>query len=216
MVITNWFSRLSPRERASVVIFLSLLLLGAGLWAGRTWGEDPEQLVVEEPKVENIQEKMEPEQIYVHVCGQVKKPGVYQLPGNSRVFQAIEKAGGPGEKADLEFLNLAQELTDGSKIYLPGKGEAPLAQKLAGSVAESPAAQQPRAAAPKKTLTGKINLNTANSTQLQLLPGVGPAIASRILSHRQSIGRFTSIEQLLDVSGIGPKTLEKLREHLEL
>lgn len=196
-----------------MAIFLSFLLLGAGILVGRSWGKDQES-PVQEQEIEEPQ-PAEPQKIYVHVCGQVKEPGVYQLPSSARVFQAIERAGGPKERAELEFLNLAQELTDGSKIYLPAKGEAPSSQKLAGSISETPAAQS-RATTQKKTLTGKVNINTANQAQLQLLPGVGPAIASRILSHRQSIGRFTSPEQLLEVSGIGPKTLEKMREHLEL
>jgi len=211
VVITNWFGRLSPRERASVAIFLSLLLLGAGLLVGRSWGG--EEVVLQEPQT--VAPEPEPETIYVHVCGQVKKSGVYQLPASSRVFQALERAGGPTEKADLEFLNLAQELLDGSKIYLPAKGEAPPEEKIQGSISEAPQSRT-TAQKSKQALRGKVNINTANATQLQLLPGIGPAIASRILSHRQSIGRFDSMEQLLDVSGIGPKTLEKLREHLEL
>ena len=214
---TNWLSRLTPRERASVGIFLALLFLGSGILAGRLWGGSGEVVVEEAPPAEPVVSSAEEEEIYVHVCGQVKNPGVYKLPSSSRVFQALERAGGPTEKADLEFLNLAQKLADGEKVYVPAKGEVPAPEKLVGTSRTAAAgSKQTKEKNTQQKLTGKININTADSEKLQLLPGVGPAIAQRILDYRQQIGRFTSIEQLLEVSGIGPKTLERIREHVEL
>lgn len=224
MEMRAWFSRLSPRERISVAIFVSLILLGAGLLVGRSWGGGGEPVVEALPESQEPEqeETTEPQMIFVHVCGQVTNPGVYELPKGARVFQALEQAGGHLEKADLEVLNLAQELPDGSKIYLPAKGEVPSEEKIAGTViaeAQSAVSSSTASSAPpksKKEFTGKVNINTANSAQLQQLSGIGPALAGRILEHRKSIGRFTSVEQLMDVSGIGAKTLAKFRHQLEL
>ncbi len=204
----NWLRRLAPQERVSVALFLSLLILGSGIMVGRFWGS--QQVIVAEPRANSAPAVSEAEKIFVHVAGQVKKPGVYQLPDSARVFQAIEQAGGAGEKADLDFLNLAQPVADGSKIYVPAKGERPAAEK-----AVSPPEKQRSGKQPQK-LEGPVNLNAATSEQLQLLPGVGPALAARIIAHRQKLGGFASLEQLLDVSGIGAKTLAKLREQLTL
>ncbi len=138
--------------------------------------------------------------IYVHVAGAVRKPGLYEFPTGTRVATAIETAGGPTRRTDLDGVNLAEVLTDGMKLEVPERGEA---------IATSSAA--PAAATP-----GLVSLNTADQTTLETIPGVGPVTAAAIIQHRTEIGSFTALEQLLDVSGIGPATLESLRPYVTL
>lgn len=142
-------------------------------------------------------------EIIVHVSGAVAAPGVVRLPGDARVDDALSAAGGATEDADLSAVNLARPLTDGEQIHLPLPGEAPrpLPPDPAGATAGSadPAGQ------------ASIDLNTADAAALEELPGVGPAIAQRIVEHREKNGAFTSVDGLLEVSGIGPATLEEIR-----
>ena len=139
--------------------------------------------------------------IYVHVAGAVRKPGLYELPAGTRVAGAIEAAGGPTRRADLDQVNLAEVLGDGIKLDVPEQGEA---------VASVPAPPG-TAAAP-----GLVDLNSADQALLETIPGVGPVTATAIIQHRTEIGSFTALEQLLDVTGIGPATLESLRPYVSL
>ena len=134
--------------------------------------------------------------VFVHVAGAVEKPGLYRFPEGMRVADAIEAAGGPLAKADLNAINLADLLTDRLKIEVPLRGK---------SVAIAPSAS----ASP-----GLVNLNTADQAALETIPGIGPVTASAILQHRTEIGTYETVEQLLDVTGIGPATLESLRAYV--
>lgn len=170
----------------------------------------------------------------VQVAGAVRKPGVVVLKLDGRVQDAIEAAGGATRDADLNRLNLADPMVDGAKLRVPavedgdegpyvtlptvsGTTVAPLAGGTKSSSSSS------RTSAPTKSSSGvaslapaSISLNTANAEELDRLPGVGPATAQKILDFRQQIGRFTKLEQLMDVKGIGPKKFEKMRPFLKL
>lgn len=141
--------------------------------------------------------------LVVHVSGAVAAPGVVRLPGEARVDDALRAAGGPTDEADLSALNLARPLADGEQIHVPVPGEAPRPQSVGSSAPAGQAADAPDGA--------PIDLNTADATALEELPGVGPAIARRILEHREKNGPFASVDALLEVSGIGPATLEEIR-----
>ncbi|MDR1068925.1 MAG: helix-hairpin-helix domain-containing protein [Clostridiales Family XIII bacterium] len=148
--------------------------------------------------------------IYVDIAGAVQNPGVVEMDAGSRVFQAIEAAGGQLATADASVINLAAPLNDGEHIYVPTKEEVAkgtYAQQGAATGGDPGAASQGDA-------QGKININTADATALQQLNGVGPSTAQKILDYRNSNGKFTTIEQLKNVSGIGEKTFEKLKEHI--
>jgi len=140
--------------------------------------------------------------VVVHVGGAVRKPGIYELQPGARVADAIDLAG-LRSVANVNALNLAEPLVDGSKIDVPRRGEAPVpAPGLAPPT--SPATGAPGAGTP-------VNINTADQTVLETLPEVGPVTAQAIIEYRTQIGSFTSIEQLLEVSGIGPATFEAMR-----
>ena len=140
--------------------------------------------------------------LLVHVAGAVRLPGVHELPAGSRVIDAVEVAGGLAADADGGRLNLAAPLADGERVYVLRVGE-PAPPPVASSGSGSAAGASP---------TGPIDLNAADEAALEGLPGVGPATAAAIVAHRAQIGRFTSIDQLLDVRGIGAAKLEAIRD----
>lgn len=129
----------------------------------------------------------------VHVSGAVRQPGVYQLPNGSIVEEAIQAAGGALASADLGAINMAAPLHDGQQISLSLLGEAP---------AVNPSSPGHRL----------IAINSATPAELEQLPGIGPVLAQKIVAHRESQGPFTRAEDLLQVSGIGPSTLEAIRD----
>lgn len=137
-------------------------------------------------------------ELIVDVIGKVKRPGIVTVPKGSRVYQAIEAAGGLKGRADTSSLNMARVLTDGEQILV---GIEPVA---------APGA--PADAAPGGPPGAKVNLNTATLEQLDTLPGVGPVTAQAILAWRDENGAFGSVEDLLDVKGIGDATLAELRD----
>lgn len=143
--------------------------------------------------------------LIVHVSGAVGQPGLVRLSAGSRVDDAVLAAGGATEDADLASVNLARPLVDGEQIHIPVPGEDP--PQLA-----APPPSEDGDGGDLGTGAGPIDLNTASAAQLEELPGVGPAIAQRILDHREKNGAFRSVDDLLEVSGIGPATLEKIRE----
>lgn len=132
--------------------------------------------------------------LYVHVSGAVESPGLYVVSEGSRVVDAIAAAGGFTDDADEGALNLAREVGDGEQIIVLAVGEAPVATST-GSSAD-----------------GRVNLNTADVAAFDTLPRVGPAIAQRIVDWREANGRFTSVDDLLAVPGIGDKMLDSLRD----
>ena len=132
--------------------------------------------------------------VTVHVAGAVRKPGVYRVDADQRVIGAIRKAGGPAPPADLSLVNLAAPLQDGQQIVVPRRAAA-TAPEAAGGPAS----------------TGPVSLSSATVGQLDGLDGIGPTLAARIVAWRSQHGGFSSIDQLLEVPGIGPTRLDALR-----
>jgi competence protein ComEA len=138
--------------------------------------------------------------LYVHVLGAVARPGLYTLPPGSRVVDAVGAAGGMAPDADQSGVNLARTLSDGEQLVVPRIGEAPPVPASGGDVATG------------GLVGGKVNLNTATTDQLETLPRVGPAMAAKIIAWRTQNGRFTSVDDLMNVSGIGQKTFDSLKD----
>jgi len=137
-------------------------------------------------------------QLLVDVSGAVRRPGVYKLSAGSRINDALLKAGGETEKADLTLVNRAASLTDGQQVLVPEK-------VTAAAVATSSGGSAPATTAP-------VRLNSATLEQLDELPGVGPSTAQRIIDYRTANGPFKSVDELDSVSGIGPAKLAELRD----
>jgi competence protein ComEA len=139
--------------------------------------------------------------VVVHVAGWVRRPGVYELEQGDRVIDAIEAAGGARRGAELDALNLAALVTDAQQVLVPRKSRAApdgsAVDPGGGSVSGPP---------------GLLNLNTATAEELETLPGIGPVLAASILDYREQNGPFTTVDELLDVSGIGEARLEDIRD----
>jgi competence protein ComEA len=144
-----------------------------------------------------------PAVLIVDVAGWVRRPGVYEFRQGDRVIDAIRMAGGGKTGADLQSINLAALLVDGQQIVVPKRGQGvPEAGMTGGALPGTGGAE------------ALINLNTATLDQLESLPGIGPALAQRILDYRQLHGPFRKVEDLLNVSGIGEKRLADLRSNV--
>jgi competence protein ComEA len=141
--------------------------------------------------------------VVVHVAGAVRRPGVYKLSASARVDDAVARAGGATRRADLGGLNLAAKVLDGRQVLVPARAAPGTAPAAAGGGA-APAEGQP------------LNVNTATLEQLDLLSGVGPVTAQKILDFREERGGFGSVEELGEIPGIGDKRLASLREELTL
>jgi len=134
----------------------------------------------------------------VHVAGAVAAPGVYDVRAPARIVDAIDAAGGPSPEAELDSLNLAAPLVDGQRVYVPVVGE--IVPPVAAATVVGDAA-----------VSGPIDLNTATPSELEELPGIGPATAAAIVEHRDEHGPFATVDDLADVRGIGPAKLDAIR-----
>jgi competence protein ComEA len=198
--------RLSGLSRAELVGLVAVLLVtlgGAGFWYVRSLPRPVDVATATVPlagtAAAGATGSPSPDVVLlVDVAGWVRHPGVYEFAGGARVIDAIEAAGGARPGAQLESLNLAAPLVDGTQILVVRQGQeapAPVGGSGGGAVAG-----------------GLVNVNTATAAELEVLPGVGEVIAQAIVDHRTENGPFTSVDQLLDVSGIGDATLEDIRE----
>ncbi len=192
---------LSRGEIAGLVVVLVAVLGGAGLWYARSL---PKPVTIAESvpgaaPPDASSPTATPALLIVDVAGAVRKPGVYEFAEGERVVDAIERAGGPMPKADLSLLNLAAMLVDGTQILVPKTGP--------------PATGAPDGAAPGPS-GGLVNINTASATELETLSGIGEVLAGTIVEYRDQNGPFVSVDDLLDVSGIGPATLEEIRDQV--
>ena len=145
--------------------------------------------------------------LVVDISGQVKKPGVYKMNSGDRINDLIEIAGGLTEDANVDNINRASKVEDGSKVYIPKNGE--------GSVAQS-SSKGPSAGTGSSNSSSdvKVNINTSDEDGLKQIPGVGPSMAKKIVDYRNSNGRFNSVEDLKNISGIGSKTFAKMQDYV--
>ena len=214
----------------SILLMLSLCLTGCGtvgeeiVWNGRAAKEGAQEDLeisgenVTEICTEQSSEKMqipleetgaiqteEVVPLYADICGAVQTPGVYELEEGARIFQLIEKAGGLRQDADLASVNQAERVTDGMKVRIYTKEEAAsLPQQISESSAASDAPAQ----------TAKININSADLPQLIQLSGIGESRAADIIAYRTEHGRFLTIEEIMNVSGIKESTFRKIKDQI--
>ena len=159
-----------------------------------------------------------PEKLYVHVCGYVNQPGVYELQQDSRVFEAIEAAGGMTTTAAFSYLNQAELLKDGQQIYVPSQEEVDsgkvMSTRNASESDETSSVQVVENVSGQDD--GKVNLNTASKEELLTLNGIGDVRAQAILKYREEHGEFRSIEELMEVEGIKKGTFQKLKDQIKI
>ncbi len=189
----------APRNRWSVALGAALglvaliLVVAVGSHIFRSATPTPSVVVASQSVAdeENLPAPAAPT-VMVHVVGAVESPGVIELPENSRIVDALAKAGGATEDAVLTGINLARVLFDGEQIVVPALGDEP-------------------AVASGDAPPGLVSLSRGSGSELETLPRVGPATAARIIAWREANGPFTSVDDVLAVSGIGPATLEGFR-----
>ena len=187
-----------------VSLLVAILVVAGQRLAGAGAASAPEVVAPLEPVVESTPAR----RFVVHVVGAVRRPGLYRLPDDSRVADAVARAGGATRRADLAALNLAAPLVDGTQVLVPvrvsltgaGPGEPPAVAGGAGVAAGATGSIQ------------TLSLATATADQLDELPGVGPVTAQKILDYRAANGPFRSVEDLDAVPGIGPTRIEQLRD----
>lgn len=192
------------------LLLLGICMLAAGICYSCSRNQESQDLsdnagmvlsTVETVLTETSQSVSSPVYHYVHICGEVNAPGVYEMEEGSRVFQAIEKAGGFTELAAAEYLNMADMVKDGMKLVVPGIDEIGAKDQFGGELA-------------KEESDGKVNLNTATKEQLMTLRGIGEAKAEDILRFREEKGLFQSIEDIKKISGIKDAAFQKIKDDI--
>lgn len=138
--------------------------------------------------------------IYAYICGAVANPGVYRVPEGTRIYEAVELAGGYVEGADISAVNLADKIADGQKVYIPAEGEEPAVNVDTAS----------------SGMASKININTASESELTSLPGIGESRAKDIVNYRTKNGFFNSIEDIKNVTGIKEAAFEKIKDYIRV
>jgi competence protein ComEA len=198
--IRERLAALSRGELIGLVALLAVTLGGAGLWYVRSLPRPLEVAAAPSGGTASAPASASPSPevvVLVDVAGWVRRPGVYEFTEGARVIDAIDAAGGARSGAVLEALNLAAPLTDGTQILVPREGQEGVAPApvTGGAVAG-----------------GLVNVNSAIATELEELPGIGEVIAQRIIDYRTENGPFATVDELIDVSGIGDAILESIRE----
>lgn len=169
----------------------------------------------EENKIENINAEIEEKsQIIVHIAGEILNPGVISLDEGARIIDAINKAGGITNEADLSKVNLAYILEDAQKIYIPNVNEKEIIENMSSEIVKSGSTQENSNTGEKLKNGEKININIATQKELQKLTGIGESIALRIINYRKENGKFNTIEDIKNVSGIGKSKFNKIKNDI--
>ena len=168
--------------------------------------ETQTQAIAEEKQAADAPVEHSDTPVLIYVCGEVVSPGVYELKKGMRICDAVEAAGGFTTKASQEYWNLAEPLTDGQMIYFPTEEEAKERQESAGEKEESAGQKE----------DGRININTADTTQLMSIPGIGQTRAEAIIAYRKEHGAFAQIEDIMNVSGIKNALFNKMKEYITI
>jgi len=208
--------QLDRRQQLIILLLVGVILFSGGYRLAQIKENSPEKI---KPALESADENKSKE-VTVHVFGAVAKPGVYQVSQGARVIDAINMAGPTGE-ADLDSIKLASKVTDGQDISVPFKavidpaavGVTQGASASAGITGRN-VFTAPAGAGGAVAANGLVNINTANQSELDTLPGIGPALAQRIIQYRETNGFFQSIEDIKNVSGIGDKNFENMKDKI--
>lgn len=214
------FNFLKKENIPYIIIFCLLLIIGYQYYDSNNYDDEIRELLKintsnpndnkisslksNEIEIEKTNDKIkDTEEIMVHISGAVNKPGILKLDSSKRIVDALELAGGPRDDADLDRINLAAKLHDEEKIYIPKIGE----ENINGisSLVSSPSAMG--------NSSGKININSADTSELKKIPGVGDKTADKIINYRNN-NSFSSIEDIKNVPGIGDKKFESMKDYI--
>ncbi len=234
----NNFNEILKNKKIILIIIcmIALIAIGIFLWCKQDLYNNSESINVLESMEKEVLENQnkedtnieaneitedKDEKIAIHITGEVNKKGILYLKKGSRIADAIYAAGGETKKANLDKVNLAYVLEDGQKIYIPNKNEKIKAEEYiinnSGDnvlVEEGKGINNVSENQNTKGANEKVNINSANQTELETLPGVGPSLAQKIIEHREENGNFKKIEDIQNVKGIGDKKYSNIKEKI--
>ena len=205
-------------KKQKIIAIILITIIGIGIYCYTDAIENTNEEEIEnvlEVAQTNTTKETEEKNIFVHIAGCVQKEGMLELSSNSRIADAIEKAGGLTQEADLSDINLAYLLEDGMKIYIPNQNER---QENNEKTKNIPKEENTPSMQIQDTNTKQdvININTATQEELDTLPGIGPATAAKIIAYRKEKGKFNNKEEIKEVSGIGEAKYEKINEYISI
>ena len=223
----------NKKQKILIIIIIGIIVIVVGIYGFITMSKNEtilnlNEIVLQEnnqlnnqsdnKKLDNQEQSNEVQKdanyIVVHITGEIKNSGILKLPEGARIADAVEAAGGATKEADLETINLAYILEDGQKIYIPNKEENNEQKQYITK--ESGDTINEKETSSEKGENKKVNINTANQSELETLPGIGPSLASRIMEYREQNGKFNNIEELKNVKGIGDTRYEELKALVEI
>lgn len=207
------------KERKIILIIggLVVLLIGWNLYNSMNSGDSIESsnmMISENTTQKEKNNEDNDEEIVVHITGEVKKPGVVKLKEGSRIEDIIEAAGGLTENADISNVNLAYVVEDGVKIRIPSNNDEDIDEE--SYITEGSGKGVIISDENQSTSNSVVNINTATQTELEELPGIGPSIASRIVEYREQNGKFKTVEDIKNVTGIGENKFEKIKDYIRV
>jgi len=218
------FNQLNKKQKIILIIVAIIVMVGIGYYMyvkdNVNVENDKENLEIEQQKIDNNENNVDSNKndnlnIIVHISGAVNKEGVIELKENSRIADAIEKAGGLKDNACMDEINLAYKLEDGMKIYIPTIEEQKnenIKEESNNYIEKNNIVGDTNTNSNKQSKqTTKVNINKATQTELEALPGIGPSIALKIVNYRKENGKFKSIEDLKQVNGIGDSKFNKIK-----
>jgi competence protein ComEA len=197
---------LSNQEKITIIFLLIVIIIGIGIILYKNFNNE-DNLAINSPSnfsENNIAEKIEVPSVIIHISGAVKNPGVYKLKSIDRVVDAVKIAGGITERANPDAINLAALLKDGQKIIIP--------YKIFNQVTVESDKNIEEVYSSSSSPSDQININTADDNTLQSLPGIGPVLSKKIIDYRNQNGLFEVIDDIKDVSGIGEKKFEGIKD----
>lgn len=218
------FNQLNKKQKIILIIVAIIVMVGIGYYMyvkdNVNVENDKENLEIEQQKIDNNENNVDSNKndnlnIIVHISGAVNKEGVIELKENSRIADAIGKAGGLKDNACMDEINLAYKLEDGMKIHIPTIEEQKnenIKEESNNYIEKNNIVGDTNTNSNKQSKqTTKVNINKATQTELEALPGIGPSIALKIVNYRKENGKFKSIEDLKQVNGIGDSKFNKIK-----
>lgn len=206
-----------------VIVIVAIVAIYYSYKQENNFLEETENLEIENQAKEGAEESeetTEKEKIIVHISGAVQNEGIVELESGSRVADAIEKAGGLKENAYMDEINLAYQLEDGEKIHIPTieeqkekENQETKVENESATGSDGTISRSSNSSINNGSQT-KININTATEEELDTLPGIGPSTATKILDYRKEKGKFKTIEEIKEVSGIGENKYEKIKDRI--
>ena len=199
------------RKILIIIGILVIILIGWKIYDSSNFETEEESQIIDSNTQESKTEDEE-ELVIIHVTGEVKKPGVVRVKEGSRVEDIVKAAGGLTENADISNINLAYVVEDGTKIRIPSTDDEKQEEYITQSIGEGIIMQEES----NNSNNTIININTANETELEELPGIGASIAGRIVEYRNKNGKFKNIEDIKNVTGIGKSKYEKIKDLIKI